>query len=1067
MSLRKWVVRGLVAMVLVGCLGAGVVYQQWTNPAAVRQQVVDMLEKQLPGATITLGGARLRLFGGVILTELRIFQHGAGRGSPEDEAEAGQAEVVHIAQATVYPNKEKLLDGQFPVQRIEMHRPLIHIVRNKDGKWNVEGLTGNSDPSLPLPTFVIDKATLIVEDRYAGHAVWELRDLDMTLTSDAPNCLTISGACQSETMGEMRVHGTLNRATNASTLSFRTSGLCISKELVHYVASLVPNQQLDGLQMEGKADIDATVAFQPGATPALTHDVHFLLRQTSIDHPKLVPLHNLTASIRCTTDKLTLENLKAAAGSGKIECKGWADPAEPEKTFAGQLTASYLPVTYDLVERLPERLRERGLKLLNLFQPAGCAKVQVQAESQKGKLVRAFCTIEPDDASICCEKFKYPLDHLSGIIDFDCLKYESKFEVVGYSGKQPITVRGTWKGNRPDATATIEIAGQDIPIDEKLLSALPGDKTKGVGIQNLAASFHPEGKGSFQATMRLVPGTMEFQNTYRMHFQESSVKWDEFRYPLENIGGDLVVYPRSPEGFEQFEFTNFKGTHNGGDVYVRGSTLPREGGKNDGKLVVEIAGRDVCLDSDLKHALSKFDGLTDTWDKFAPAGRLNFQAKVERLPGQNRELMDIDLGVDVAGCAIKPSFFPYEFHDVACQFHYRKKKLELTHFTASHNSDQFSIAKGTVDLLDNRGFFAQLEDIRANPLLANEDLLRALPHGLLTIAEGMHLKDQLVAMQIATLVVSQSADAHKPPEVFWDGSMKVRDAKLAAGIELNHVTATVACRGLHNGKNLVGLGGNAYLNEATILGQPFKEVRSHFFVPETAPDEVHFNLDAPIFDGKVSGQGRVQFGSGERALRFYELDLTASQVQLEEFGRHNLGSKQQLAGILAGRLHLEGRGPTREDLEGNGSIDVPYSPTTRLLNIPLLLDLLKFLGLRWPDRTFFEEAHADFAIHGDRVAIGKLDLQGNAVTLHGGGGVNLDGSDLQLDMYSTWGRAEQMLPSVVREFPLAISKQLLKIEVRGKVGGKEGDLKFSKRLVPGLTEPLMEMSNSVFGANNR
>src|SRR5438128_6981686 len=100
MSLRKWVVRGLVALVLAGCLGAGVVYQQWTNPAAVRQQVVEILEKQLPGATVTLGGAHLRLLGGVVLKDLHILR--------PDEADAEQADVVHIPQAIVYHDKERL-----------------------------------------------------------------------------------------------------------------------------------------------------------------------------------------------------------------------------------------------------------------------------------------------------------------------------------------------------------------------------------------------------------------------------------------------------------------------------------------------------------------------------------------------------------------------------------------------------------------------------------------------------------------------------------------------------------------------------------------------------------------------------------------------------------------------------------------------------------------------------------------------------------------------------------------------------------------------------------------------
>ena len=90
-------------------------------------------------------------------------------------------------------------------------------------------------------------------------------------------------------------------------------------------------------------------------------------------------------------------------------------------------------------------------------------------------------------------------------------------------------------------------------------------------------------------------------------------------------------------------------------------------------------------------------------------------------------------------------------------------------------------------------------------------------------------------------------------------------------------------------------------------------------------------------------------------------------------------------------------------------------------------------------------------------------LGGNVVSLYGKGEVNLDGTALELDMYPSWGRAEQMLPPAVRSIPSAISKQLVRIEMRGKVGGNEGDLKFTKRPVPGLVDPFIEMRNRVVG----
>ncbi len=414
--------------------------------------------------------------------------------------------------------------------------------------------------------------------------------------------------------------------------------------------------------------------------------------------------------------------------------------------------------------------------------------------------------------------------------------------------------------------------------------------------------------------------------------------------------------------------------------------------------------------------------------------------------------------MEVAGCAIEPSFFRLPLHDVGCQFRYHKDKVELRRFTARHGNSQLSIDHGTVDLYPRGGFYAELEDLRGNPVLADAEFLKALPEGLRTMCEAANLKDQPFAVQ-TRIVVAQGPEPMLPPQIFWDGTLWVRDAELRAGVDLNHVTGTFACRGLHNGKQIVGLCGNAYLDEVTLYKQPFRGARSHFVIREEMPEVLWFGLAAPIFGGDISGQGRLEF----RAPLRYELDLTASQINLEQFGQQNLGPKHQLAGTAAGRLHLVGQGPGVDNLEGNGSIDVPYSAWTRLLNLPLLLDLLKFLGLRWPDRTAFEEAHAAFAIHGNRMQISKLDMLGNVVSLYGHGEVNLDGTDLKLDMYPSWGRAEQLFPDPIRGIPSTISKQLLKIEMTGKVGGEDGDLKFSKRLVPVLTDPLMDIRDRMMG----
>ena len=66
----------------------------------------------------------------------------------------------------------------------------------------------------------------------------------------------------------------------------------------------------------------------------------------------------------------------------------------------------------------------------------------------------------------------------------------------------------------------------------------------------------------------------------------------------------------------------------------------------------------------------------------------------------------------------------------------------------------------------------------------------------------------------------------------------------------------------------------------------------------------------------------------------------------------------------------------------------------------------------------------------------RLDLLGSAVSLGGKGEMDLDGSNLAMDFYAVWGHVTQMLPPGLRDVPPWLSKNLLLIEARGKLGGQ-------------------------------
>ncbi len=1037
MSWRKWLVRFLVFAVLGGGAVAVLLYQRYTDPAAVRQQVVEQLERLFPGATVSLDSARLHLFGGITLRELRLLR----RDDPDLDS------FLHVPAAVIYIDKEHLGDGKLAFRKVVFEHPRFRLQRGRDGRCNLENLVAPTPSSDPLPILVIKQGTFVFEDRQAppGTPPVEVTGVNLTLINDPLPSVTFEGSGTSESLGAIRLHGTWQRDSRAASLSLQADGVALTPLLVQRLAACrLDLKGLEPFALEGRADLKAEVEYQPGSGVPLGYDVRWQVRQAKVGHPKLpFDLENVEAAGRCVNGRLTVERLTATSGPAQLELlKGTAVLGRGEPDFDAVLSVKHLPLDQKLYDRLPE-----GVQVLaKNFNPQGPATVQVRASRRDGRWLQHQYTLLPENLRVCYKDFHYPADRITGAVEYDHLDDLTRVHIEGQAGGQPVTLRGTWKGHGLDAEARLELTATGLYLSKELLGALPE------GLRKLAESFHATGRCHGKALFLHSPGVAACQATYHVQFFDTAVRWDHFPIPLEKVSGLLEIYPNLT-----WEFRDFRGTHHGGEVAVAGRTFPPAQGApagTPGRLVLEIGGKDIPLDRDFKEALQPMPKLALAWATFAPAGKLSFTAKIDRLPGKPD---DTDIRVDVRGCSIEPTFFKYVLHDLSGEFRYARDQLTFTRVTARHDATRLVLEKGVVDLYANGGFYADLADLRGNPVRPDDQFLAALPEGLRTAMKGLGLRDPFAVQ--TRLVIAQTGETGGLPDVFWDGQMWVRGAKLQVGVDVEDVTGTLASVGRHNGRQLLGVGGNLVLQRATVFGQPFHDVHAHLRIKEASPDVLTLGLWAPVHGGEVSGQARVDFHSDLK----YELNLTASQVKLEDFGRHNFGPKSQLSGIAAARLHLTGDGSGTENLKGNGNIDIPYTALTKLYNLPLLLDLLKFLGLRWPDRTLFEEAHAQFSVEGQRVHIGRLDLLGNVISLWGRGEVNLDGTDVHLDFYPSWARLEQLLPAGVRSIPPAISKTLLKIEVRGKVTGGPKDLQFHKKPIPVLVDPLLQMRDLVSG----
>jgi len=1029
--MRKWFVRSVVFGVVGVCIAAVVLYHRWTNPAAVRHQVLVELQKHFPGAVINLDSARLRLLGGIQVHELRLTR----RDDPD------KLEFLHIPRGVIYHDKEKLLEGQLGIRKLELHRPRLRVHRLADGTWNLDGITGPLRPHIPIPTIVVHQGTILLEDRSkAGNILqFEISDVHLVVINDPTPTVIIEGGADSPLAGKVVVQGTWDRVQGDFDLLAKTAKLRLSPDVLKRLGTLIPREATENLELDGSADVEIRLGVRPQLADPISYRVRCDVAKTRVKHPLLpLPLDDLAATLRYDQGELVVERLEAKSGEASVTAAGRFPFPTTADAFEAEFELRNLPWTPQVAALLRKDIRQ----VVDLFEPEGKATLRGVLARRAGEWTVASDGREPHIAILPLEgkarfkKFPYPTSKVKGLVDIHLLNPRVDVDLEAIAAGRPVTVKGSWVIKKPYPVARFEIQGTGMPIDEELLRAMPPQA------QKIARGFRPTGRVDFYVDARHAADADDFKNIFRIRFRNATARWEEFPVPLEDVSGRLDILP------ERWEFTEFQGRYGSGTLKVQGRAIPIEG-TDDQRLHVEIVGQNLAMDPSLRQALERRAGLHRAWETFRPSGRLHFAASVDQASTASPAM---DVRIEVQGPRIEPAFFPIALSDVSGKFRYRGDRVELEQIRGNHDGTLVRIDRGHVDLHAGGGFYAEIPEIDVKSLRVDDDLLGALPPPVQGFVRGLGSND---AVDLKTRVVAaQASEPGSQPDLYWDGQLSCKKATLRAGIELTEVTGGVACVGRYSRGKLQSLQGNLNLQNASIFKQPFQDVHAHFRIPEDSPEILAMGLRAPLYGGDVAGEIRFDLRSTLR----YEINLTASHIDLEKLGKHNFGQASQYNGTAVGRLHLVGTSAGMETLDGNGSLDVP---NCKLYNLPLLLDLIKFLGLRWPDRTAFEELHAKFAIQGKQVKLSRLELYGNAVSLTGQGDFNLDGTSLNVDFYPSWARIEQLLPPSLRNVSPAVSKNFLVIEMRGKVGGEAKDLLFRKKIAPVLVDPLMAIRDRI------
>jgi hypothetical protein len=328
------------------------------------------------------------------------------------------------------------------------------------------------------------------------------------------------------------------------------------------------------LDLRGQGDLRFEVGYDPTAATPLKYDVWGRLTRGRIDDGRLPhALTDMRATLHVDNGGYTIDDLAARSGQGSLRLSCRTSGFEPNSPLWLKVELRQLDLDRALLNILPRALQEQWYK----YRPAGEVDADVLVTFD-GMRWQPEVLVQCLNVSLTHHKFPYRLEHGKGSLE---LKNDSlHLNLTAYSGSQQVRLTAEAVHPFGEATGRFEAKGDDIPLDESLLAALPPKPSE------VVRSLNPRGTINFYVLMEQKHPNEPMHEHLIVALNHCSIRYDKFPYPLNDIRGRIEMF----DGY--WTFHDLKGTNDTAQVKCSGQLAP---GLQGNELVLNLEGQDVTL----------------------------------------------------------------------------------------------------------------------------------------------------------------------------------------------------------------------------------------------------------------------------------------------------------------------------------------------------------------------------------------------------------------------------------------------------------------------------------------
>ena len=225
----------------------------------------------------------------------------------------------------------------------------------------------------------------------------------------------------------------------------------------------------------------------------------------------------------------------------------------------------HIPVDDNLFNCLPENLRH----FKEDYSPSGYLSVTHTFRKGESGRWQKHWLLKAEDMEGTYRHFAYPIERITGTADIEYdndMQPAIKLDLAGYSRDRRVTLTGSVQIAKVNSGVDLNIAAENVPLDDKLYKALPEASQRLVDLfrpdknRKKGAAFPLIGFGDLKVELRRRRGCPDLNKSFFITFHDATLCYDVFPYPLENVSGVLALLP------DHWEAKHFRSTHNGGEI---------------------------------------------------------------------------------------------------------------------------------------------------------------------------------------------------------------------------------------------------------------------------------------------------------------------------------------------------------------------------------------------------------------------------------------------------------------------------------------------------------------------